>query len=83
MRAALVIKQHQDLQFLLYQRAMAALAIDVDRPGRTPLAGQIYQAIRRAIQTGPLASGARPPSGRDLAAELASGAAPSVRPTNV
>jgi hypothetical protein len=31
MRAALVIKQHQDLQSLLYHRAMAALPIDVDR----------------------------------------------------
>ena len=70
MRAALVIKQHQDLQFLLYHRAMAALPIDVDRAGRTPLAGQIYQAIRRAIQTGRLASGARLPSWRDLAAQL-------------
>ena len=30
MRAALVIKQHQDLQFLLYHRAMAALPIDVE-----------------------------------------------------
>jgi hypothetical protein len=30
MRAALIIKQHQDLQFLLHQRAMAALSIDVD-----------------------------------------------------
>src|SRR5215475_7609919 len=36
MGAALVIKQHQDLQFLLYHRAMAALPIDVDRAGRTP-----------------------------------------------
>src|SRR5262245_47490699 len=37
---------------------------------RTPLAGQINQAIRRAIETGRLASGARLPSWRDLAAQL-------------
>jgi GntR family transcriptional regulator/MocR family aminotransferase len=49
---------------------MAALPIDVDRVGRTPLAAQIYRAIRRAIETGPLASGARLPSWRDLAAQL-------------
>ena len=49
---------------------MAALPIDVDRAGRTPLAAQIYQAIRRAIETGQLASGARLPSWRDLAAQL-------------
>src|SRR5215472_2776182 len=65
-----VIRQHQDLQFLLYHRAMAALPVDVDRAGRTPLAGQIYQAIRRTIETGRLASGARLPSWRDLAAQL-------------
>ena len=70
MRAAPVIKQHQDLQFLLYHRAMAALPIDVDRAGRTPLAGQIYQAIRRTIETGRLASGVRLRSWRDLAAQL-------------
>src|SRR5262249_40498706 len=40
------------------------------RAGRAPLAGQIYQAIRRAIETGRLASGARLPSWRDLAAQL-------------
>jgi GntR family transcriptional regulator/MocR family aminotransferase len=49
---------------------MTALPIDVDRAGRTPLAAQIYQAIRRAIETGRLASGARLPSWRDLAAQL-------------
>jgi GntR family transcriptional regulator / MocR family aminotransferase len=49
---------------------MAALPIDLDRAGRTPLAAQIYQAIRRAIETGQLASGARLPSWRDLAAQL-------------
>src|SRR5262249_59412586 len=40
------------------------------RAGRAPLAGQIYQAIRRAIETGRLASGARLPPWRDLAAQL-------------
>jgi hypothetical protein len=49
---------------------MAALPIDVGRAGRTPLAGQIYQAIRRAIETGRLGSGARLPSWRDLAVQL-------------
>jgi GntR family transcriptional regulator / MocR family aminotransferase len=49
---------------------MAALPVDVDRVGRTPLAAQIYRAIRRAIETGRLASGARLPSCRDLAAQL-------------
>src|SRR5260221_10630480 len=49
---------------------MTALPIDVDRAGRTPLAAQIYQAIRRAIETGRLASGARLPSWRGLAAQL-------------
>jgi GntR family transcriptional regulator / MocR family aminotransferase len=47
---------------------MAALPIDVDRVG--PLAAQIYRAIRLAIETGRLASGARLPSWRDLAAQL-------------
>jgi GntR family transcriptional regulator/MocR family aminotransferase len=49
---------------------MAALLIDVDRAGKTPLGAQIYRAIRRAIDTGRLASGARLPSWRDLAAQL-------------
>jgi GntR family transcriptional regulator/MocR family aminotransferase len=49
---------------------MASLPIDVDRAGGTPLAAQIYRAIRRAIETGRLASGARLPSWRDLAAQL-------------
>ena len=49
---------------------MGALPIAVDRAGRTPLAAQIYQAIRRAIETGRLASGARLPSWRGLAAQL-------------
>jgi GntR family transcriptional regulator/MocR family aminotransferase len=49
---------------------MVALPIHVDRDRRTPLAAQIYGAIREAIETGRLASGARLPSWRDLAAQL-------------
>jgi GntR family transcriptional regulator / MocR family aminotransferase len=49
---------------------MAALAIQLDRARRTPLAAQIYSAIREGIENGRLASGARLPSWRDLAAQL-------------
>ena len=49
---------------------MAVLPIHLDRARRTPLAAQIYRAIREAIETGRLASGARLPSWRDLAAQL-------------
>lgn len=49
---------------------MAALPIKLDRARRTPLAAQIYSAIQEAIETGRLASGARLPSWRDLAAQL-------------
>src|SRR3981189_1682780 len=49
---------------------MAAPRIDLDRAGKTPLAVQIYGAIRRAIETGRLPSGARLPSWLDLAAQL-------------
>jgi GntR family transcriptional regulator / MocR family aminotransferase len=49
---------------------MTALPIDLDRARRTPLAAQIYSAIREAIETGRLASGARLPSWRDLAVQL-------------
>jgi GntR family transcriptional regulator/MocR family aminotransferase len=49
---------------------MAMLPIDLDRARRTPLATQIYGAIREAIETGRLASGARLPSWQDLAAQL-------------
>jgi GntR family transcriptional regulator/MocR family aminotransferase len=49
---------------------MADLPIDLDRARRAPLAAQIYQGIREAIETGRLASGARLPSWRDLAAQL-------------
>jgi GntR family transcriptional regulator/MocR family aminotransferase len=49
---------------------MADLPIHLDRVGKTPLTAQIYGAIRGAIETGRLASGARLPSWRDLAAQL-------------
>ena len=49
---------------------MADLPIHIDRVGKTSLATQIYGAIRDAIETGRLASGARLPSWRDLAAQL-------------
>ena len=49
---------------------MADLPIDLDRAKKTPLAAQIYRAIREAIETGRLASGAKLPSWRDLAAQL-------------
>src|SRR3979490_148571 len=49
---------------------MTALPIDLDRARRIPLAAQIYSAIREAIETGRLASGARLPSWRDLAVQL-------------
>ena len=70
MRSVLVIKQYQDCQFWLYHRAMAAVAIQLDRARRTPLAAQIYCAIREGIENGRLTSGARLPSWRDLAAQL-------------
>ena len=49
---------------------MADLPIHLDRIGKAPLAAQIYGAIRDAIEAGRLASGARLPSWRDLAAQL-------------
>jgi GntR family transcriptional regulator/MocR family aminotransferase len=49
---------------------MTELPIDLDRVGRKPLAAQIYAAIREAVEAGRLASGARLPSWRDLAAQL-------------
>jgi GntR family transcriptional regulator/MocR family aminotransferase len=49
---------------------MAALPIQLDRARRTPLAAQIYSGIREGIENGRLASGARLPSWRDLAAQL-------------
>lgn len=49
---------------------MAALPIRLDRARTTPLAAQIYSAIREGIENGRLASGARLPSWQDLAAQL-------------
>jgi GntR family transcriptional regulator/MocR family aminotransferase len=49
---------------------MADFPIPLDRIGKTPLAAQIYRAVRDAIETGRLGSGARLPSWRDLAAQL-------------
>ena len=49
---------------------MAVLPIQLDRARRTPLAAQIYSAIREGIENGRLASGARLPSWQDLAAQL-------------
>src|ERR1700754_2745441 len=49
---------------------MAALPLQLDRARRTPLAAQIYSAIREGIENGRLASGARLPSWQDLAAQL-------------
>ena len=49
---------------------MVDLPIPLDRIGKMPLATQIYGAIRGGIETGRLASGARLPSWRDLAAQL-------------
>ncbi|MDA9401480.1 MocR-like pyridoxine biosynthesis transcription factor PdxR [Bradyrhizobium sp. CCBAU 45389] len=49
---------------------MAVLPIRLDRARTTPLAAQIYSAIREGIENGRLASGARLPSWQDLAAQL-------------
>ncbi len=49
---------------------MTSLSIAIDRSKKIPLADQIYQGIREAIETGRFASGARLPSWRDLAAQL-------------
>ena len=49
---------------------MAVLPIQLDRARRTPLAAQIYWAIREGIEKGRLTSGARLPSWQDLAAQL-------------
>lgn len=49
---------------------MAVLPIQLDRARRTPLATQIYTAIRDGIEHGRLAAGARLPSWQDLAAQL-------------
>jgi GntR family transcriptional regulator/MocR family aminotransferase len=47
-----------------------ALPIQLDRARKTPLATQIYSAIREGIENGRLDSGARLPSWQDLAAQL-------------
>src|SRR3954452_18260055 len=49
---------------------MATLPIQLDRARSSPLAAQIYSAIREGIENGRLASGARLPSWQDLAAQL-------------
>ena len=49
---------------------MARLPLELDRAGRTPLAVQIYGAIREAIVTRRLVPGAKLPSWRDLAIQL-------------
>ncbi|MDB5805954.1 MAG: GntR family transcriptional regulator [Betaproteobacteria bacterium] len=49
---------------------MANLSIGLKRSGSTSLSAQIYCAIRDAIETGRLASGARLPSWSALAAQL-------------
>src|SRR6201985_3795641 len=54
----------------MYHPPMAVLPIQLDRAKRTPLAAQIYSAIREGIESGRLAAGARLPSWRDLAAQL-------------
>jgi len=49
---------------------MATLPIDLDRAATTPLAAQIYRAVRDAIEAGRLDPGAKLPSWRDMAAQL-------------
>ncbi|CAM3659018.1 PLP-dependent aminotransferase family protein [Bordetella bronchialis] len=57
----------------MYDRGMDTsdrFQIAIDRDARVPLAGQIHNAIGKAIREGRLAPGARLPSWRDLAAQL-------------
>jgi len=49
---------------------MTSLPIGLDRGNKTPLATQIYTAIRAAIESGQIPSEAKLPSWRDLAAQL-------------
>jgi GntR family transcriptional regulator/MocR family aminotransferase len=49
---------------------MTSLSIGLDRARKTPLAIQIYAAIREAIESGKLPAHAKLPSWRDLAAQL-------------
>src|SRR5580692_6335900 len=46
------------------------LQLELDRRAKTPLAEQIRNGIRNAIETGVLPTGARLPSWQDLAAQL-------------
>jgi len=49
---------------------MTSLSIGLDRDKKTPLATQIYAAIRAGIESGQIPSDAKLPSWRDLAAQL-------------
>jgi GntR family transcriptional regulator/MocR family aminotransferase len=49
---------------------MTSLPIGLDRSRKTPLATQIYEAIREAIESGTVPANAKLPSWRDLAAQL-------------
>jgi GntR family transcriptional regulator/MocR family aminotransferase len=49
---------------------MAPLPLELDRAGRTPLAAQIYGAVRDAIVAGRIVPGSKLPSWRDLAVQL-------------
>lgn len=49
---------------------MTSSLVDLDRAIRTPLATQIYTAVREAIESGKLTPNAKLPSWRDLAAQL-------------
>ena len=49
---------------------MTSLSIGLDRTRKTPLATQIYAAIRAAIESGQIPADAKLPSWRDLAAQL-------------
>jgi GntR family transcriptional regulator/MocR family aminotransferase len=50
--------------------SMPSLPINLDRAKQTPLATQIYTAIRTAIESGQIPADTRLPSWRDLAAQL-------------
>jgi GntR family transcriptional regulator/MocR family aminotransferase len=54
----------------MYHPPMTSLSIGLDRAKKTPLATQIYAAIRAAIESGQIPSDAKLPSWRDLAAQL-------------
>ena len=64
------MEQSRQLATRSLRRAMAPLPLELDRAGRTPLAVQIYGAIREAIVTGRLVPGSKLPSWRDLATQL-------------